>query len=67
MCRGRSPGSCARLDGMRYASVSIAMIRRRPTMSALLRDVLDIPEQAGAEDYVLRLTDSIEPTRWPAP
>ncbi len=30
-------------------------------MSALLRDVLDIPEQAGAEDYVLRLTDSIEP------
>ena len=26
----------------------------------LLRDVLDIPEQAGAEDYVLRLTDSIE-------
>ena len=30
-------------------------------MSTLLRDVLDIPEQAGAEDYVLRLTDSIEP------
>jgi hypothetical protein len=30
-------------------------------MSELLRDVLDIPEQAGAEDYVLRLTDSIEP------
>ena len=30
-------------------------------MSALLREVLDIPEQAGAEDYVLRLTDSIEP------
>jgi hypothetical protein len=30
-------------------------------MSALLRDVLDIPEHAGAEDYVLRLTDSIEP------
>ena len=30
-------------------------------MSALLRDVLDIPEQAGAEDYVLRLTDSVEP------
>ena len=29
-------------------------------MSALLRDVLDIPERAGAEDYVLRLTDSIE-------
>jgi hypothetical protein len=30
-------------------------------MSTLLRDVLDIPEQAGAEDYVLRLTDSIDP------
>ena len=30
-------------------------------MSALLREVLDIPLQAGAEDYVLRLTDSIEP------
>lgn len=30
-------------------------------MSTLLRDVLDIPEQTGAEDYVLRLTDSIEP------
>ncbi|MGC1721895.1 MAG: DUF6079 family protein, partial [Isosphaeraceae bacterium] len=27
----------------------------------LLREVLDIPVQAGAEDYVLRLTDSIEP------
>ena len=33
----------------------------RPTVSALLREVLDIPEQAGAEDYVLRLTDSVEP------
>jgi hypothetical protein len=30
-------------------------------MSELLRDVLDISLQAGAEDYVLRLTDSIEP------
>jgi len=30
-------------------------------VSALLREVLDIPEQSGAEDYVLRLTDSIEP------
>ena len=30
-------------------------------MSELLREVLDIPVQAGAEDYVLRLTDSIEP------
>src|SRR6185437_7369539 len=30
-------------------------------MSELLREVLDIPEQAGAEDYVLRLTDSIGP------
>ena len=30
-------------------------------MSMLLREVLDIPVQAGAEDYVLRLTDSIEP------
>jgi predicted ATPase len=29
-------------------------------VSALLREVLDIPLQAGAEDYVLRLTDSIE-------
>ena len=29
-------------------------------MNELLRDVLDIPERAGAEDYVLRLTDSIE-------
>ena len=32
-------------------------------MSTLLREVLDIPVQAGAEDYVLRLTDSIEPER----
>ncbi len=31
------------------------------TVSALLREVLDIPVRAGAEDYVLRLTDSIEP------
>jgi hypothetical protein len=30
-------------------------------VSELLREVLDIPELAGAEDYVLRLTDSIEP------
>ena len=29
-------------------------------MSVLLSDVLDIPERAGAEDYVLRLTDSVE-------
>jgi hypothetical protein len=29
-------------------------------MSELLRNVLDIPERAGAEDYVLRLTDSVE-------
>jgi hypothetical protein len=28
-------------------------------VSVLLRDVLDIPEHAGAEDYVLRLTDSV--------
>ena len=28
----------------------------------MLRDVIDIPEQAGAEDYVLRLTDSVEGT-----
>lgn len=28
-------------------------------MSTLLRDVLVIPERAGAEDYVLRLTDSV--------
>src|SRR4051794_38874530 len=29
-------------------------------MTTLLRDVLAIPERAGAEDYVLRLTDSVE-------
>lgn len=29
-------------------------------MSTLLRDVLVIPEQTGAEDYVLRLTDSVD-------
>lgn len=29
-------------------------------MTALLRDVFDIPERAGVEDYVLRLTDSVE-------
>jgi len=29
-------------------------------MSTLLRDVLDIPERAGAEDFVLRLTDSVD-------
>ncbi|MDQ1289609.1 MAG: hypothetical protein QG622_3175 [Actinomycetota bacterium] len=28
-------------------------------MSILLRDVIDIPEHAGANDYVLRLTDSV--------
>ena len=28
-------------------------------MTTLLRDVIDIPERAGAEDYVLRLTDSV--------
>ena len=28
-------------------------------MSTLLRDVITIPERAGAEDYVLRLTDSV--------
>ena len=28
-------------------------------MSTLLGDVLDIPKRAGAEDYVLRLTDSV--------
>ncbi|KRE61577.1 hypothetical protein [Nostocoides sp. Soil756] len=28
-------------------------------MSTLLRDVIDIPKSAGAEDYVLRLTDSV--------
>ena len=28
-------------------------------MSALLKDVLVIPERAGTEDYVLRLTDSV--------
>ena len=29
-------------------------------MSTLLRDVINIPEKAGTEDYVLRLTDSVE-------
>jgi len=29
-------------------------------VSVLLRDVLDIPERAGDEDYVLRLTDSVD-------
>lgn len=28
-------------------------------MSTHLKDVIDIPERAGAEDYVLRLTDSV--------
>ncbi len=32
-------------------------------MSTLLRDVLTIPEAAGAEDYVLRLTDSVSGAR----
>jgi len=32
-------------------------------MSELLSDVLDIPAQAGAEDYVLRLTDGVEESR----
>jgi hypothetical protein len=30
-------------------------------VTTLLGEVLDIPEHAGAEDYVLRLTDSVEP------
>lgn len=29
-------------------------------MSTLLRDVIDIPERVGADDYVLRLTDSTD-------
>ena len=29
-------------------------------VSVLLRDVIDIPEHAGADDYVLRLTDSVD-------
>lgn len=29
-------------------------------MSTLLKDVIEIPERAGEEDYVLRLTDSID-------
>ena len=29
-------------------------------MSVLLRDVIEIPDHAGAEDYVLRLTDSVD-------
>lgn len=28
-------------------------------MTTYLRDVLEIPERSGAEDYVLRLTDSV--------
>lgn len=32
-------------------------------MTTLLRDVLVIPERAGAEDYVLRLTDGVAPDR----
>jgi len=32
-------------------------------VSELLSDVLDIPESAGAEDYVLRLTDGVEESR----
>jgi hypothetical protein len=28
-------------------------------VASLLRDVIDIPEHAGANDYVLRLTDSV--------
>lgn len=27
-------------------------------MTTLLRDVIDIPKRVGADDYVLRLTDS---------
>ena len=34
-------------------------------VSVLLRDVLEIPDHAGAEDYVLRLTDSVDATRSP--
>src|SRR6266567_3958102 len=33
---------------------------REMAVSVLLRDVIDIPERAGAEDYVLRLTDSVD-------
>lgn len=32
-------------------------------MSTLLRDIIDIPERAGDEDYVLRLTDSVDASR----
>jgi hypothetical protein len=30
-------------------------------MSTLLREVIELPERAGAEDYVLRLTDGVDP------
>ena len=29
-------------------------------MTVLLRDVIDIPERVGSDDYVLRLTDSTD-------
>ncbi len=29
-------------------------------VSILLRDVIEIPDHVGAEDYVLRLTDSVD-------
>jgi len=43
----------------RTRGVSADLIEGGPAVSVLLRDVIDIPEQAGAEDYVLRLTDSV--------
>jgi hypothetical protein len=39
--------------------VSADRIEGGPAVSVLLRDVIDIGEQAGAEDYVLRLTDRV--------
>ena len=32
-------------------------------MTTLLRDVIEIPEHAGADDYVLRLTEGVSPDR----
>ena len=59
--RAPGPGGRRRCDDLaRLASARYHPRKEGAGMSTLLRDVFDIPEKAGAEDYVLRLTDSVD-------
>ena len=61
----------ARMAELHLTTTDLTSWRPRPhprtkgtnTMSTLLRDVITIPQRVGADDYVLRLTDSTAMTR----